>query len=109
MVFVLCGLGDLGVRRIWFLTQRAQRARRFEFYRGGLVFTARILDGWSEIFEMVFGDMKSFSLNKTLATAADVAVERRSVRSNILFPSDAGAHAAVRELFRSACECMSFV
>ena len=38
---------------------------------------------------------------KTLhATAVGVAVERRSVRSIILFPSDAGAHPAVRELFR---------
>ena len=74
------------------------------------VVTATSRESWPEIFEMVFGDMKNSSLNKTLhATAADVALERRSVRSNILFPSDAGAHAAVRELFRSACECMSFV
>ena len=41
--------------------------------------------------------------NQTLhATAVGVAVQRRSVRSIILFPSDAGAHPAVRELFRSA-------
>ena len=39
--------------------------------------------------------------NKTLhATAVAVAFERRSVRSNILFPSEAGAHPAVRELGR---------
>jgi hypothetical protein len=41
------------------------------------------------------------SFNKTLhATAVGVAVERRSVRSIILFPFVAGAHPAVRELFR---------
>ena len=41
--------------------------------------------------------------NKTLhATAVGVAFERRSVRSILLFPSEAGAHPAVRELGRSA-------
>ena len=39
--------------------------------------------------------------NKTLhATAVGVAVERRSVRSNLLFPFVADAHPAVRELSR---------
>ena len=45
--------------------------------------------------------METRLYNKTLhATAVGVAFERRSSRSNILFPSEAGAHPAVRELGR---------
>jgi hypothetical protein len=63
--------------------------------------TTRSWEFWPEIFEMVFGVVNIFSPNKTLhATAVGVAFERPSARLNLLFPSEAGAHPAVRELDR---------